>query len=179
MKSSYIWTIAVIALLCINSVMLVILWKQRVPLHTPREAGAPVSDFLTKELSLTPRQVVEFDSLRNIHRAAVDSLNENIHALRDRLFGSVSQARADDAATNDMVQQIGSNVALIDKATFYHFKKLRELLDSSQKQKFDHTIKQVLHMMARQGPPNGPGGGPPPPGRRPEGPPDGPPPPEN
>jgi hypothetical protein len=178
MKSSYIWTIAVIALLCINSIMLVMLWKERTPLRPARPEGAGVKDFLTKELSLSPRQVIQFDSLRKLHRDTVDSLDENVHALRDRLFGGLSQQNANPVITNDILQQIATNSALIDKATFYHFRKLRELLSSSQQQKFDNTIKQVLHMMARQGPPNG-RGGPPPRDGRPEGPPNGPPPPEN
>src|SRR6185312_142279 len=128
MKSSHIWTIAVIALLCINSIMLVMLWKERTPLRPARPEGTGVKDFLTKELSLTPRQAAQFDSLRSLHRASMDSLNENIHLLRDRLFGGVSRPNADPIITNDIIQQIGNNSALIDKATFYHFRKLRELL---------------------------------------------------
>lgn len=176
MKASYIWTILVITLLCVNSIMLVVLWKERRLGAPAAHERAGVKDFLVKELSLTPKQAAQFDSLRDQHRAIVDSLDENIRTLRDRLFGGLSRP-ADAAITNDILQQIGTNLALIDKATFYHFKKLRELLNSSQRQKFDNTIKQVLHIMARQGPPNGPAG-PPPRNGRPDGPPDGPPPPE-
>jgi len=169
----------VIALVCVNTVVLVMLWKERRPRHPGGQDGMAVRDFLAKELSLTPKQVLQFDSLRELHRAGMDSLNENIHALRDRLFGGLSQPNANPEVTNNIVQQIGANSALIDKETFYHFRKLRELLSSTQQQKFDNTIKQVLHMMARQGPSNGPGGGPPPGSRRPDGPPEGPPPREN
>lgn len=173
MKSPYIWTIIVVMLLCINSVMLIMLWKERKPLPPAGQENTGVQAYLTKELSLTARQVSQFDSLRNLHRVTADSLNDKIHTLRNRLFGGIAQPATDPVITNDIAQQIGNNSALIDKATFYHFRKLRELLTAGQQKKFDNIIDRVLHMMARQGPPEGPGGRPPegPPDRRPEGPP--------
>ena len=175
MKSSYTWTIIVVALLCINSAMLVMMWKEKKEAPRGIENGADVKTFLIKELSLTPGQVLQFDSLRNRHRATMDSLNDKVRRLRDQLFGGLSEPQSDTVIANDVTRQIGSNVALIDRATYDHFKQLRALLNNNQQQKFDTIIKQVMHRMGRQGPPPPRGEGPPP-GRGPEGMPPGPPP---
>ena len=175
MKSSYTWTIIVAALLCINSAMLVMMWKEKREAPRNAENGADVKTFLIKELSLTPKQVLQFDSLRNRHRATMDSLNDHVRRLRDRLFGGLSEPQGDTVTVNNITRQVGSDMALIDKATYNHFKQLRTMLDASQQQKFDNIIKQVMHMMARQGPPPPRGEGPPP-GRGPEDMPPGPPP---
>jgi len=167
MKSSYTWTIIVVALLCINSAMLIMMWKEKREAPPGAENSADVKTFLTKELEFTPKQVLQFDSLRNLHRMTMDSLNDKIRRLRDQLFSGLSEPNASAAIANDITRQIGDNMALIDKATYNHFKQLRALLDNGQQQKFDNIIKQVMHMMARQGPPPTRGEGPPP-GRGPE-----------
>jgi hypothetical protein len=166
MKSSYTWTIIVIALLCINSAMLVMMWKEKRDARPSAENSADVKTFLTKELSFTPRQVFQFDSLRNLHRMTMDSLNDKVRRLRDQLFDGLTEPKANAAVANDITRQIGSNLALIDQATYDHFKQLQTLLNYNQQRKFDNIIKQVLHMMAQQAPP-------PPRGERPPGGPEG------
>jgi hypothetical protein len=112
-----------------------------------------VKDFLTKQLALTPKQAMQFDSLRTMHRKSIDNLNESDHQLKDSLFANLSKPATDSIVINDIIKKIGNTSAMIDAATFYHFKKLRSLLNASQQKKFDSIIMQVLHMMARQGPP--------------------------
>jgi LTXXQ motif family protein len=190
MKTSYIWTIVVLVLVCANSVILFMMWNQRrhVPHPMPPsvETHMEVKDFLTKELALTPKQVIAFDTLRSMHHKSMDSLNDKTHQLKDSLFAYLSKPATPGAVPNGIIQKIGSTSASVDAATFYHFQKLRSILNADQQKKFDSVIMQVLHMMAHQGPPQGgPGGkgpgnmhqGPPPsgngPGRRHHGPPPG------
>jgi flagellar basal body-associated protein FliL len=156
MKTSYIWTIVVVVLVCANSVILFMMWNQRRhephPIPPRLETHMEVKDFLIKELALTPKQTVVFDTLRSRHHKTMDSLNKKTHQLKDSLFGYLSKP-ANGVETKSIIKQIGTNSALEDELTFSHFQKLRGILDAPQQNKFDSIIMQVLHMMAHQGPP--------------------------
>lgn len=163
MKTSYVWTIVVVVLVCANSVILFMMWNQRQhephPMPPRMETHMEVKDFLIKELTLTPKQVIQFDTLRTMHRKSMDSLNEKTHQLKDSLFAYLSKPATPAAVSNSIIQKIGNTSASIDAATFDHLKKLRSLLNADQQKKFDSIIMRVLHMMAHQRPPKGNGSG--------------------
>jgi len=134
-----------------------------------------VKDFIESRLSLTPAQVMQFDSLRQWHHHMVDSLSEVTRNLKDQLFNGLSNTADNMQFADSITKKIGYNSGLMDKITFEHFKAVRAILTPDQQVKFDGIIKQVLQMIASQGPPSNPGR----PDKRPQGPPpnDGPPPP--
>jgi hypothetical protein len=147
-----------------------------------------VKDFIESKLNLTPPQVKQFDSLRQWHHRTVDSLSEVTRNLKDQLFSGLGNPAENAQFADSITKKIGYNSGLMDKITFEHFKAVRGILTAEQQVKFDGIIKQVLQMIAHQGPPSNPGGpdtrrqrpppthGPPPPSGRPQGaPPEGPP----
>jgi hypothetical protein len=174
MKKINIWVLIVTVLVVVNSAALVMLWKHGGHRFRPMpEQHAEVKDFIIKELALTPVQTKQFDDLRKAHSHTIDSLNENTRMLKDRLFASLGKPAISSKTIDSITGKIGDDAAMIDGATFYHFQKLRGILNADQQKKFDSIIRQVLHMMAHNpagpapGRPRGPGGmqqGPPPPG---------------
>jgi len=165
MKSTNLWTVIVVALVCINSITLIVMWKQTRP-FPPTDSKTNVRDFLVTQLSLSKSQIEKFEVMRQAHHNKVENLNQKIHQLKDSLFGTLNNSSTGSKIVDTLTDKIGYNYALIDKTTFYHFKELRDILEPAQQKKLDEVIQQVLQMMSHPIPPHRPGPGP----LRPEGP---------
>ena len=176
MKATTIWTVIVVLLICINSFVLAIIWRQNRP--APYEtSNMDVKDFIIKELSLSKNQVEKFELMRDAHHTSVEKINEQTRLLRDSLFNNLHARNLDKQLIDSLSNKIGYNEALTDKITFYHFRELRAILLPAQQEKFDGIIQRVLRMMAHPMPPARPGPNEiPPPPDHPEGMPMGPPP---
>ncbi len=164
MKKNTIWTIIVIILVCINSIVLVLVWRHGKPsLFDKRHA--PTQEFLIQQLNMSQTQIEKFEVLRRAHHQTVEDLNEKINLLKDSLFKNIGNGYTKQKTIDSLLNKIGENYALINKTTFNHFHDLRLILTPQQQKKLDGIINQVLQMLNRQGPPNGPGNGdmPPPP----------------
>jgi len=172
MKTTNIWTIIVILLVFINSIILIVIWKQG--RLSPRAGNQmEVKDFLIKQLSLTKSQIGKFETLRQAHHQAIENLDKKDRLLKDSLFKNLSSASVDPKIIDALTSKIGYNAALMDKTTFNHFRALRQILQPAQQKKLDEIIEQVLQMLSHPGHPGGQGGRsgmPPPPddGMRPD-----------
>ena len=189
MKKNTIWTIIVIVLVCINSIVLVLVWLNGKPGSFDGKRTPP-QEFLIKQLQMTQPQIEKFEILRRAHHQTVEDLNEKIKQLKDSLFKNLSNIRVKQKTIDSLTNKIGENYALINKTTYNHFRDLRAILLPEQQEKLDAIMNQVLQMLNRTGTPNGQGNGampPPPPdngqpnngGEQPDNRPQGPPPPNN
>lgn len=174
MNRSKLWLSIVVILLLVNTAALAMLWLKK---SKPPMPGGGARAFLTSELKLTPSQEEKFDALREDHQKTTREIMNGMKELKDELAEKIAAPKTDTAALESLTKQISEKEIQRDLATFYHFRAFRAILTSSQQQKFDKILKQVLRMMAgpqRQGPPPGMHDGGPPPGTG-EPPPDGPP----
>lgn len=164
MKTTNIWTIIVILLVFINSIILIIIWKQG-KLSPPTGNQMEVKDFLVKQLSLSKSQIEKFEALREAHHRMIENLDEKNRSLKDSLFENLGNISNDPKVIDTLTNKIGHNAALMDKTTFYHFRELRQILQPAQQKKLDEIIVQVLQMLNHPAPPggHGPGRMPPPP----------------
>lgn len=158
----------VILLLVANAATIALFWmgkKQKtvLPKATP-------SEFLIKELKLDAKQQEQLEVLVKEHRQAADQLREKVKAAKDNMFDLVKQTNASDSVKHAAAAAASAITEQIDILTINHFQQVRNLCSPGQQKKFDEIIQQVTRMMARPGPPMGPGGS--------KGPHDGPPPPE-
>ena len=196
MKSYNVLISVVIVLVFINCILLVTLWcKQE---NLPGHGGSPqaANEYLSKELKLTAAQETTYAGMRKQHFEFTRKLNDESHLLRDSIFENIKTPVLNTAAVDALEKKISIIQVMLDTATLNHFRRFRATLNTSQQEKFDHIIKNALHMMGgpplrgrRPGPPDGmrppqhrgdrpgPPDGMPPPGREGQGPPpDGPPP---
>jgi Spy/CpxP family protein refolding chaperone len=188
MKNYRILIAVVIVLIIVNCVLLAAFWyKQQ---NFPGRIGPPAAanEYLSKELKLTADQEKNYTVMRKAHFELTRKLNEQIRSLRDSLFENIKIPVLDSGATIALEKRIGLIQIQLDNVTLNHFRKFRSILTAEQQEKFDHIIKNALHMMG--GPPRGPrpggpggmrppNGMPPPDGAGQGPPPDGPPPPQN
>jgi hypothetical protein len=152
MTKTKLLTIAVLMMMITNCFILALVWKNN-PLEHNHQQQLPVKDFLIKTLDLSPGQIKRFDVLRQQHRHTVDSLDEQVKSMKDRLFSQIGQQKNDTGLIDSLTRQIGNNTALINRTTFMHFKKLRGILTVAQQGSFDHIIQQVIRSMDHPGPP--------------------------
>lgn len=189
MKSYRVLIVVVVVLVAVNCVLLGAFWyaQQNLPGH----GGPPkaANDYLVKELKLTAAQQKTYDGMRKEHFELTRKLNEQNRMLRDEFFENIKTPVLNTVAADSLEKKITAIQASLDSATLNHFRKFRAILDAGQQEKFDHIIKNALHMMGGGPPQRGPGPGrrgmPPPPNGGPgpgdgQGPPpDGMPPPQN
>lgn len=176
------WGVALILLVLLNLYTLTTLWLLKDSRH--RNGALPqtgVVDFLVKELGFDSTQKEQLIKLRDEHQQQMMKIRRNNRDAKNDFFSLLDQQDMTDSALAKAARASVYFDEQADILTFRHFQAIKKLCTESQKQKFDHVIQEVLHMMA----PEAPGGNPqgPPPRRRPgdRPPPDGhrPPPPED
>jgi uncharacterized membrane protein len=153
------WLVGILALL--NIVLIISIWGKPQSGRPPMPEEGPAK-MIIAELRLNPEQVKEFDKLKDEHHSSVVDFQRKGRELRDGLFDLLKQDKPDTAEVKRRMAEIGENQVAIEKVTFDHFQKVRQLCDADQKKRFDAIINDVLHRMAG---PHREHDGPPPPRR--------------
>jgi periplasmic protein CpxP/Spy len=141
-------------------------------MQPPPPAGQ-VFEFVTKELQLDSTQQLSYKKLREEHQAGQRPLQDSIRKAKDEFFELLKQSTPDEAAVQQQSSKVAATEQQLDLFTFKHFQKLRAICTTTQQQKFDDIIQDVLRRMAPAKRPQGPpppgirGGMPPPPGEGP------------
>jgi periplasmic protein CpxP/Spy len=174
--------LTVIVLILANVTMLVIFFMTRIQKTPHPEAAAPAT-FIEKQLGFDEQQKQKFDDLRKTHHHEAEEVRRRINEEEDSLFSMLPNMTGSDSGREQLIKQIAFNKAEIDRMTFDHFRKVREMCSATQQKKFDEIIHDVIKMIAPPPPPGPPGSPPSPPPPPPGGrdnmnpPPPGPPPP--
>jgi Spy/CpxP family protein refolding chaperone len=124
--------------------------------------------FIIDRLHLDTKQQEQFALLRQQHQDVTRRAQDEDRHLHDEYFTLLKTAHPDKAKADSIASLIAAQRAVIEKATFDHFEKLRNLCNQEQQQLFDGTIDEIARRMASpHGRPDGPPEGmPPPPPRR-------------
>jgi len=157
-------TICIVVLFLLNAGMLIYLFRLRSYQHELRGQNAAL--FIIDRLHLDAHQQEEFATLRQQHQAVTRRAHEEDRHLHDEYFTLLKTAHPDKTKADSIASLIAAQRAVIEKATFDHFEKLRNLCNDEQKELFDNTIDEIARRMApgRPGGPEGPGGPDGPPG---------------
>jgi Spy/CpxP family protein refolding chaperone len=139
------WLVGILALL--NIILMISIWRKPQHSRPPMPEGGPAK-MIIEELRLDPDQVKAFEKLKDEHHSAVVDLQRKGKELRDGLFDLLKQEHADSSEVKRRMAEIGENQVAIEKVTFEHFQKVRQLCDAEQKKRFDAMINDVLRRMA-------------------------------
>ena len=173
-STKIMWTI-IIALCIANIGMAFVVWGPGSPFHErhdgpmmhdgpPPSARGPHSDpfsFLSSMVRMDHAQIEQYAALRDEHRSLVRDLRERLRTARQSMFDHVP---VDDPST--LSQDLTGVAAIqrnIDSVTITHFRKVRAILRSDQKGRFDAVIGEMARIMNAPPPPKGgaPDDGPP------------------
>ncbi|MCW3806233.1 hypothetical protein [Plebeiibacterium marinum] len=99
-----------------------------------------------EELQLTPDQQAEFEKQRKSYFKEIGELNAEIENSRRLLIESYEN---NGSAGDSLFEVLGRNKMLIEKATFNHFKSLREVCNDDQKEGFDSITSMMVKRFHR------------------------------
>ena len=137
--------IVIVILLLINIGSISFMWLHHPPPPPPRDRDA--LHFMIHELKLSDAQQSQFEALKNEHQQSMENFKRTERDLHDKYF-SLLHSNADSVTVNQMADSISNNQKQIELLTFYHFKKVRNILTSEQQKKFDELIGEALSKMA-------------------------------
>ncbi|MBA4853109.1 Spy/CpxP family protein refolding chaperone [Emticicia sp. BO119] len=109
--------------------------------------------FLEKELNFDEKQKEDYRVMREEHFLKARALREHIKILKEAFFKSIADSSLSDDELRKRALDIGTEASQLDLLTFKHFRDVRQICTSQQKEKFDEIIEEVLRGMDRQGPP--------------------------
>lgn len=162
-------SVITLLLLTANIITLALLWTNKGPekkfADMPPPQGGQAFEFLTHELKLDAAQQENYRKLKDDHQAAVRPFLDSIRMAKDNFFELLQDKNVSDQQVQEYSSVIGELEQRRDVLTFRHFQKLRALCDTTQQQKFDSIIKEVMRKMAPP-PRQGPQPDPPPPGEQ-------------
>lgn len=149
-KQLTFWKIFAIALLIINTLILSFILFERTGQNAADRGPAA---FIIKELRFNDSQIIAFEKLKHAHQDSVQQLREQGKILREKYFSllrnhtnSISGKAINDLSS-DLVNKIAANQIAIESITYRHFGQVKEICDSSQKQKFDSILLDIVRMM--------------------------------
>ena len=141
--------ILVVVLAIMNVSLLAIMWFHRPPMgEGPRGHRDDMNRFLVHELRLNEAQRQQFDSLFDEHQKKLETIKMRGRELHDLLFDELANNSSNKS--DSLINLIGENRKIGEKALFEHLAKVRGLCDEKQKQKFDRIIKGAMGRMGKR-----------------------------
>ena len=137
------WKIFAIVLLLSNTIFIALIFFEK---PTRAEHKGP-ANFIIKELNFNTAQIDSFNQLKFAHQDSVQSLKNIGRELREDYFKLLRNDSTDQVLANQILIQIANNQKAIEQITFSHFKSVKSICDSVQKEKFDSIILEVIHRM--------------------------------
>lgn len=140
-----ILTIAVILLLITNIALVFFLMSDKRKGNIKRNAGkGDPSEMMAKELGMTEQQKRDHKQLKDDHFKAMKPLYDSLRSAKTAYYVFVKDSMVTDSTLAVYSQQVNKRQAEIDKATFTHFKRVRNLLTPEQQPKFDEFIQKMM-----------------------------------
>jgi protein CpxP len=143
-RSNNILTIAVVILLLTNIGLLIFMFtgKNR---HGDdgRHRKDPIEG-MAKELNMTDQQQKDFKQLRDDHFKNIHPQMDSLRAAKTAFFSLIRDPNANDSIINAYDQRVMEQQSRLDKMTFDHFRRVRNLFTAEQQPKFDSFIQKMV-----------------------------------
>ena len=144
-SSNKILTVAVVLLLLVN-IALVIFMMQGRKKGTDRGRGGKgdPTEIMAKELNMTEEQKKEHKLLKEEHLKNIKPLFDSVRAAKTAFFSLLKDSIVSDSVLTVYSNRISERQAAIDKQTFAHFKRIRNLFTPEQQPKFDEFLQKMM-----------------------------------
>jgi protein CpxP len=98
---------------------------------------------IEERLKLAPEQQKQFEELKKEHRGPMEILQKNSKDLHDKYFDLLKSDNPNIPARDSLLQVMAKNQSEMDKVTFDHFKKLKDICTPEQKKLYDVFIDEI------------------------------------
>ncbi|MEO6611594.1 MAG: Spy/CpxP family protein refolding chaperone [Chitinophagaceae bacterium] len=136
-------TIAVVLLLLVNIALVIFMVKGRKPAERGHGKGDPF-EMMVKELNMTEQQQKDYKEQKEEHFKNIKPLFDSVRAAKTAFFALIKDTTVSDSTIAVYGQRITEKQAAIDKLTFAHFKRVRNLFTPEQQPKFDEFIQKMM-----------------------------------
>ena len=144
-SNNKILTVAVILLLVTNIALVFFLMNNKGKEGGKRSgAKGDPSEMMAKELGMTEQQQKDHKQLKDDHFKAMKPFYDSLRTAKAAFYALTKDANVDDSTLSVYSQRIYSRQAEIDKYTFAHFKRVRNLLTPAQQPKFDEFLQKMM-----------------------------------
>jgi len=144
-SNNKILTVAVVLLLVTNIALVFFLMNNKGKGNEKRTgAKGDPSEVMAKELNMTEQQKNEHKQLKDDHFKAMKPFYDSLRTAKAAFYALTKEADVNDSTLAVYSQRIYDRQAEIDKYTFAHFKRVRNLLTAEQQPKFDEFLQKMM-----------------------------------
>jgi len=140
----FVYSIALLILLNLTTIAMFWIEKNKASCNNNIQGERGAGSFLIEQLKFNNEQTQKFKELRREHQQIVRPLMDSIRLLKEDYFDLINIEQIDTSKLIEFSLLITEKHRRVDIATFYHFKKIREICNNEQRQKFNDIIKDGL-----------------------------------
>lgn len=104
--------------------------------------GRP-DEIIIGRLKLNKEQILQFENLKKEHRKQTEDLQYVSKKLHDDYFGLLKSETPDTVRASQLLSDIAGNQQKLDKVTFEHFQKIKDICDKEQRVLFNTFIEDI------------------------------------
>ncbi len=113
--------------------------------NTKKENGRKNSmSFVIQQLEFDDSQLQKMKNINKQHHHKMRQIGDDVKELKDALFNRLSDTSVNNATIDSITSLIGQKEKEKEIEAFYHFKKIQEICNDKQKEKFKNIINDAL-----------------------------------
>jgi protein CpxP len=150
MKNNKILSIAVILLLITNIALIAFMLseKKKRP-DGKRPGGREPYSMMVKELGMTDQQQKDYKEMKEAHFKNVRPLFDSIRAAKTAFYSLIKNGPVSDSVIDAYTAGISAKQAALEKATFAHFRQVRNIFTAEQQPKYDSFLLKMMQRNKR------------------------------
>jgi Spy/CpxP family protein refolding chaperone len=151
-SNNKILTIAVVLLLIANIALVAFMIKGKNRGNSKRAGGkGNPAEMMYTELNMTEEQKTAHKQLKEEHFNNIKPLFDSLRAAKAALFTLLKDSTVNDSLLDQYNQRICEKQSTIDKLTFAHFRRIRNLFTPEQQPKFDEFVLKMMQRGRKEG----------------------------
>jgi len=143
-RNNNILTIAVVLLLLTNIALVVFMFMGKNKHDGKPRVRRDPFDAMAKELSMTEQQQKDFKQLREDHFKNIRPHMDSVSAAKTAFFSLIKDPAANDSLVNAYNNRVMLHQSELEKMTFEHFRRVRNLFTAEQQPKFDSFMQKMF-----------------------------------
>ncbi len=139
-----ILSIAVVLLLLTNIALVIFMMSGKRHVEDKRRMRPDLFEMMVKELNMTDQQQKDYKQLKEEHFKSVRPLFDSIRSAKTAFFSLIKAPAVNDSLLQVYNQRVMEQQAKLDKLTFDHFRRVRNLFTAEQQPKFDSFMLRMM-----------------------------------
>ncbi|MEJ7610290.1 MAG: Spy/CpxP family protein refolding chaperone [Ferruginibacter sp.] len=141
-SSDRIFIVIIAVLLLANMATLVLLLSNKKDNRDDHKSA--MRSFLKNEIGFSDAQLVQFDSVKSLHRRQVKVLFDNLRREKQENLKKLGMAGFGDSAVNSAAAEASAAQRDVELRMLSHLKEVRNLCTPSQQVKFDTGFYKIM-----------------------------------